>query len=355
MSTNMIGAILSGKLFKGCNISEPDYFKFSKSMKMNQNFIPDYYDKADQIVLNEENVLSNRPRILIVDDDKINQRLLSGLLMQDYTVEQAEGGSQALAMIDANPPDLILLDIMMPAMNGFQVIRQLKNNEITQEIPVIFITALDSVRNEEEGLKLGAVDYIKKPFVPSIVKARIRNILTMVRQRKLLETLAHIDGLTEIPNRRYFDLALRREWHRAMRYKECMSVAIADVDYFKQFNDNYGHASGDKILISLSKEIRRNLKRPYDLVSRYGGEEFGIILPRTSAAKAFQLCEAIRSAIHRLEIIHEFSFVSEYITISIGGATLIPSKNSEPPAIMEKADSRLYVAKNSGRNRVEWD
>ncbi|MFO8086105.1 MAG: diguanylate cyclase [Desulfobacterales bacterium] len=322
---------------------------------MNQDQIPEYYEKADQIELNKGKVLSDKPRILIVDDDKINQRLLNGLLSQDYTIEHAEGGRKALKMIEANPPDLILLDIMMPEMDGFQVIRILKNNEMTQDIPVIFITALNSVQNEEEGLKLGAVDYIKKPFIPSIVKARIRNILTMVRHRKLLETLAHIDGLTEIPNRRYFDLALQREWHRALRYNDFLSVAIADVDYFKQFNDNYGHASGDKVLISLSKEIRRNLKRPYDLVSRYGGEEFGIILPKTSADKAFQLCETIRSAVQQLEIVHQFSSVSEYITISIGGATLIPSLNADPSTIVEKADNRLYEAKNSGRNRVAWE
>lgn len=323
-------------------------------IKMDEHSITEYYKKADQIELNKENVLSDKPRILIVDDDKINQRLLSGLLMKDYTLDQAEGGGQALEKIGANPPDLILLDIMMPEMDGFQVIRKLKNNEITQDIPVIFITALNSVRNEEEGLKLGAVDYIKKPFIPSIVKARVRNILTMVRHRKLLETLAHIDGLTEIPNRRYFDLALQREWHRALRYNEFLSVAIADVDYFKQYNDNYGHASGDRVLIALSKEIRRNLKRPYDLVSRYGGEEFGIIIPKTSAVKAFHLCETIRSAIEQLEIVHEFSSVSENITISIGGATLIPSLNAEPSSIVEKADQCLYDAKNNGRNRVKW-
>lgn len=322
--------------------------------KMDQYLFPEFYKKADHIILSKESALSNKPRILIVDDDKINQRLLQGLLADDYTIEKAEGGCQALTMIGANSPDLILLDVMMPQMDGFQVIRELKNNEMTQNIPVIFITALNSVTNEEEGLKLGAVDYIKKPFIPSIVKARVRNILTMVRHRKLLETLAHIDGLTEIPNRRYFDLALHREWHRALRYNSCISVAIADVDYFKQFNDNYGHASGDRVLIALSKEIRRNLKRPYDLVSRYGGEEFGIILPKTSLNKAFQFCNTIRSAIQQLKIVHEFSSVSENITISIGGATMIPSKNTEPSAIVEKADSCLYEAKNSGRNKVEW-
>jgi len=325
-----------------------------KYIKMVENLTTEVVDKFDRIALNVDDVLSNKARILIVDDDKISLRLLVGLLKQDYILEKAENGKQALEMIDSNPPDLILLDVMMPEMDGFQVIRELKSNKNTQNIPVIFITALHSLTNEEEGLNLGAVDYIKKPFIPSIIQARVRNIVTMVRNRKLLETLAHIDGLTEIPNRRYFDLALRREWHRAMRYQNFISIAIADVDYFKQFNDNYGHAKGDRVLISLAREIRLNLKRPYDLVSRYGGEEFGIVLPKTSAEKAYQFCETIRLAVERLNITHDFSTVSKKITISIGGVTVIPAHNMELSTIVEKADRQLFEAKNNGRNRVEW-
>jgi diguanylate cyclase (GGDEF)-like protein len=325
-----------------------------KYIKMLENLPPEFVEKFDRIALNVDDVLSNKARILIAGDDKISLRLLVGLLKQDYVLEKAENGKQALEMIESNPPDLILLDVMMPEMDGFQVIQELKRKQRTQNIPVIFITALHSPRNEEVGLKLGAVDYIKKPFIPSIVQARVRNILTMVRHRKLLETLAHIDGLTEIPNRRYFDLALRREWQRAMRYQNFISVAIADVDYFKQFNDNYGHAQGDRVLISLASEIRRNLKRPYDLVSRYGGEEFGIVLPKTSADKAYLLCETIRKAVEALNIDHEFSSVSKNITISIGGATVIPDQNMDMSTIVEKADRQLFEAKNNGRNRVEW-
>jgi diguanylate cyclase (GGDEF)-like protein len=321
-------------------------------MVENQTF--EFVDKHDQIVLNVDAVLSNKARILIVDDDKISRRLLVGLLKHDYILEQAENGKQALEMVESNRPDLILLDVMMPDMDGFQVIHKLKSNQRTQNIPVIFITALHSFRSEEAGLSLGAVDYIKKPFIPSIVQARVRNILTMVRHRKLLEALAHIDGLTEIPNRRYFDAAILREWNRALRYQNCISIAIADVDYFKQFNDNYGHAKGDQVLVSLANEIRSNLKRPYDLVSRYGGEEFGIVLPKTSADKAYQLCETIRMAIERLNLAHEFSPVSKKITVSIGGTTVIPSKTMDLLTIIEKADQQLFKAKNNGRNRVEW-
>jgi diguanylate cyclase (GGDEF)-like protein len=313
-----------------------------------------FLEKLDQITLNVDDVLSNKARILIVDDDKISLKLLVGLLKKDYILEQAESGKQALEIIEKNLPDLILLDVMMPDMDGFQVIHKLKSKERTQNIPVIFITALHSFRSEEAGLSLGAVDYIKKPFIPSIVQARVRNILTMVRHRKLLETMAHIDGLTEIPNRRYFDLVLQREWQRAMRYQNFISIAIADVDYFKQFNDNYGHAKGDQVLIALANEIKLNLKRPYDLVSRYGGEEFGIVLPKISPDKAYQLCETIRIAVERLNIAHEFSLVSKKITISIGGTTLIPQKYLDLSTIVEKADLQLFEAKNKGRNKVEW-
>jgi diguanylate cyclase (GGDEF)-like protein len=139
-----------------------------------------------------------------------------------------------------------------------------------------------------------------------------------------------------------------------MRYQNFISIAIADVDYFKQFNDNYGHAKGDQVLIALANEIKLNLKRPYDLVSRYGGEEFGIVLPKISPDKAYQLCETIRIAVERLNIAHEFSLVSKKITISIGGTTLIPQKYLDLSTIVEKADLQLFEAKNKGRNRVEW-
>jgi diguanylate cyclase (GGDEF)-like protein len=315
---------------------------------------PEICEKLDQLPLNVSDVLSDKARILIVDDDIISRRLLSELLRTEHIVMLAASGKEALEKIENFPPDLVILDIMMPEMSGFQLIRKLKNDSATRSIPVVFITALNSIRKEEKGLKLGAVDYITKPFMPSIVEARIGNIMTMVRQRKLLETLAHVDGLTEIPNRRYFDQALSREWQRAMRDNNPLSVALADVDFFKQYNDNYGHASGDRVLRALARELRSNLKRPYDLAARYGGEEFGVILPNTSADKAAFFCESIRSAVESLNIPHEFSAVSDLITISIGGATIIPAQNMALTHLVELADRRLYTAKNRGRNQVQW-
>ena len=311
-------------------------------------------EKMDQLPIDVSKVLSDKARVLIVDDDKISRRLLSDLLGGEYTTIMAGSGQEALERIEQEQPDLVLLDIMMPEMSGFQLIRRLKEDSLTQAIPVVFITALNSIRNEEEGLRLGAVDYITKPFMPSIVEARVGNIMTMVRQRKLLETLAHIDGLTEIPNRRYFDQALLREWQRSMRYNSPLSVALGDVDYFKQYNDNYGHASGDRVLRALARELRINLKRPYDLAARVGGEEFGIVLPNTEAEKAATFCESIRTAIEALNIAHGFSGVSTRVTVSIGGATIIPAQHMELANLLDLADRQLYNAKNKGRNRVEW-
>ncbi len=308
----------------------------------------------DQPPIDVSKVLSDKARVLVVDDDMISRRLLSDLLGGEYITIMAGSGREAMEKIEEEQPDLILLDIMMPEMSGFQLIRQLKGDTLTQSIPVVFITALNSIRNEEEGLKLGAVDYITKPFMPSIVEARIGNIMTMVRQRKLLETLAHIDGLTEIPNRRYFDQALLREWQRSMRYNSPLSVALGDVDFFKQFNDNYGHASGDRVLRALARELRTNLKRPYDLVARVGGEEFGIVLPNTEAEKAAYFCESIRAAVEDLNISHGFSSVSKKVTMSIGGATIVPAQHMELSNLLDLADRQLYNAKNKGRNRVDW-
>ena len=321
---------------------------------MVEDCFPEICEKLDQLPLNVSDVLSDKAKILVVDDDKISRKLLAGLLRPDYFVLLAESGREAIEMIHDCPPDLIILDIMMPEMSGFQLIRKLKTGNATQSIPVVFITALNSIRTEEEGLRLGAVDYITKPFMPSIVEARIGNIMTMVRQRKLLETLAHIDGLTEIPNRRYFDQALSREWQRSMRYNSPLSVALADVDFFKQYNDNHGHSAGDRVLRILARELRTNLKRPYDLAARYGGEEFGIVLPNTSSEKAALFCESIRAAVENLGIEHGHSPAAGNVTISIGGATLIPAQNMELYTLLELADRQLYRAKGEGRNKVCW-
>jgi diguanylate cyclase (GGDEF)-like protein len=296
-----------------------------------------------------------KARILIVDDEKMNLKVLADLLKDDHSIVLARSGRQALKhSFGENPPDLILLDVMMPEMGGYEVIKQLKDSEQTNNIPVIFVTALDSIEDEEQGLKLGAVDYITKPFSPPIVEMRVRNHLRIVNQYKLLDQLAYLDGLTEIPNRRRFEEVFQNECRRTIRSKAPLSIGIADVDFFKQYNDHYGHAVGDRALQSIAKAISLSVKRPADLVARYGGEEFGIVLPNTDRDSALLVAERIRSAAIDLKIPHLYSGVEDHITISIsiGIATANLNTSSDPEFILEAADRNLYTAKQSGRNRV---
>lgn len=294
-------------------------------------------------------------KILVVDDERFNRKVLSELLSEKHNIIVSKNGTQALERIEKNPDiDLILLDVMMPGMSGYDLLRRLKGRDKSKNIPVIFITALDSSDDEEKGLHLGAADYITKPFHPAIVRLRVENHLRFVRQRKMLEKLAGLDGLTEIPNRRNFDETLNKEWKRSSRNELPLSLAIVDVDYFKRFNDHYGHAHGDQTLKSVANLLKWGMRRKTDFAARYGGEEFALIFPETPANKAKERVERIRESIEGLKISHEYSATGPFVTVSIGGVTSI-SAQSSPELLIETADVMLYKAKNSGRNNVIWN
>ena len=290
-----------------------------------------------------------KQRILIVDDEKINLSMLWDLLKTEYTITIARNGRQALqrAMSD-HPPDLILLDVMMPDMDGYEVIKELKSRDDTRGIPVIFVSAMNSDEDEESGLLLGASDYITKPFHPPIVKARVANQMTIVRQRRLLEKQALLDGLTEIPNRRCFLKTLDAEWRRCTRKQQPLSLGIADVDYFKEYNDRYGHPAGDRVLKQVADTLMKGIRRPGDLVARYGGEEFALLLTETGEKGAQGVAENLRRSIRNLDIPHG----EAPLTISIGICTMFPEPGSDPAHLLHMADKALYRAKADGRNRV---
>ncbi len=207
----------------------------------------------------------SQQRILIADDDHMSRSLLSNFLKGDHTVILAKNGIQALERAKYSPsPDIILLDVLMDEMNGYKVLHHLKEDERTKNIPVIFITGLDSLDDEEKGLEMGAVDYITKPFRPAIVKARVRNHLRYVRNQKLLEKEAHIDVLTELGNRRIFNIVFQREWQRCLRNNRPFSLAVVDVDCFKQYNDCYGHGAGDRVLQAIAAVLKSQVKRASD-------------------------------------------------------------------------------------------
>jgi diguanylate cyclase (GGDEF)-like protein len=296
----------------------------------------------------------DKERILIVDDEPSNLKILADILKSKYTIVLAKNGIQALERAAKQAPDLILLDIIMPDMDGYKVLYEIKNNDTLKDIPVIFISALKNDADEEKGLTLGAVDYITKPFNPAIVLARVNTHIKIVRQRKLIESIALLDALTEIPNRRNYNNRLSIEWARALREKTPISLMMLDIDYFKQFNDNYGHSKGDEALKEVAAILTNILKRATDFVARIGGEEFAVLMPNTNAAGARDQAEFIRSSIETHGIPHKYSKVSEMLTVSIGGVTRIPEQEGGSAEFIETADQVLYKAKSQGRNCVMW-
>jgi two-component system, cell cycle response regulator len=440
--------------------------------------------------------------ILIVDDQPANLKVLAKMLEgKNYKVRKALDGESALMAAQANPPDLILLDIKMPDLNGYQVCQQLKSQPITKNIPVIFISALSETFDKLTAFEVGGIDYITKPFQEEEVMARINSQLTIQKQQKalikereklrqeiqqrqeaeailyqsralissilnssldgiaaleavrnpkngqiadfrclvvnpiigkifnrnpqdlmgkllfkkivtridprlfdafvkLVETgqtlnqelsnhtglelkwyqliavklgdgfsltvrditerkkldlkltqLATIDGLTGIANRRNFDLTLEREWKRCQREEKPLSLILIDLDFFKKYNDHYGHQAGDDCLRKIALTMTNLVKRSTDLVARYGGEEFAIILPNTNSEGAIKIAEIIREKIQILQIRHEFSNISNYVTLSLGIATMIPTSEISPEKLINQADQSLYKAKSEGRDR----
>ena len=300
------------------------------------------------------NLINTEFTLLIDDDEKQNRLLLTELFGTTYKIIQAKNGVQALEKARQHRPDLILLDVLMPEMDGMAVLRELKRDDATRLIPVIFITALDSATDEENGLNLGAVDYISKPFHPPIVRVRVRNQLQLVHQQRLLEQLASLDGLTGIPNRRQFDATLLKEWHRCQRNQQPLSLIVADVDFFKKYNDALGHAAGDRVLQEVAATLRQAARRPGDLVARYGGEEFVLLLPETNATGAQALAEGVQQLLHSKALPHPDSSLGPWLTMSMGGNTIVPSTTALDPEFFALADAALYRAKHQGRNQVRW-
>jgi diguanylate cyclase (GGDEF)-like protein len=293
-------------------------------------------------------------KVLVADDDIVNRQVLAELLKPEHTVLLAKNGEQALERAARHLPDLILLDVMMPDMNGYEVLRRLRADAQTAHITVIFISGLARPEDEANGLKMGAADYISKPFNETVVMARVAMHLQMVRQRRMLEHLAHVDGLTELANRRRFDEVYEAEWQRSRRSGRPLSLALLDIDAFKQYNDYYGHPAGDRALRAVARSAAAGLRRPADLAARYGGEEIVLLLPDTEAPQAQQVVNAICCAIADLQIPHEASSVAPVLTVSAGGATLDSVASETSAELFTAADNLLYHAKKSGRNRVEW-
>ena len=296
-------------------------------------------------------MLPRRSTILVVDDVPANILVLYEALGADNELTFATSGQEALSLAAEQKPDLILLDVMMPGLDGYEVCRRLKLNDDTRDIPVIFVTALGEEVDEMRGFACGGVDYLVKPIVVPIARARIQSHLELKFMRELLAQQAHLDCLTSLYNRRGFDAAAEKEWRRALRSKSSLAMMMIDVDMFKAYNDRYGHLAGDACLTSVAHALSDALRRPGDVVSRYGGEEFACIVSDADLGAATSLAEQTRRRVEGLKISHAGS-PRGVVTVSLGIAACVPSADRTWRELLNAADTRLYEAKAAGRNSV---
>ena len=293
-----------------------------------------------------------KPKLLIVDDQPHNIQVLYQIFSGDYQVFMATSGTQALAVCREQTPDLMLVDVVMDGMDGYEVCRRVKEDPRTRDIPVIFVTAHSDPKEETTGLSIGAVDFIAKPINPDVVKARVKTHVKLKLQSELLRRMVFVDGLTGVFNRRYFDHYLSSEWLRANRNHTSMGLLLVDVDHFKRFNDRYGHQAGDDCLRRVAGALKRGLKRPADVAVRYGGEEFACLLPETDLVGAFKVGQYLEQQNRSLAIPHEASDTAPVVTVSMGVAVRTDLSPSTFDELIAQADEQLYRAKEEGRGRV---
>jgi len=318
--------------------------------------------------------------ILIVDDRPENLLALEQVLESpELIIVRANSGQEALEKTLDHEFALILLDVQMPIMDGYETAALLRGNKRTKNIPIIFVTAATKERSQVfRGYGSGAVDYLFKPLEIGVLKSKVKIFLELYHQRRLLEEktreldakvleletlqskleesneklhqLSSLDGLTDIPNRRFFDETMTREWQRGTRSQKPLSMILADIDHFKAYNDSYGHVMGDDCLKRVAKGLRKSILRDVDTIARYGGEEFAAILPETDETGAVLIIQRMLESIKNLKIDHRASPTAGHVTVSFGLSTMIPNKDLRPTHLIESADSALYLAKNSGRN-----
>jgi diguanylate cyclase (GGDEF)-like protein len=306
-------------------------------------------------------------KALVIEDSRTSQAMIAHLL-RDIGIEpvQAENGLRGLELYAERRPDLILLDVVLPDIDGLEVARRVRAAEGPGDwTPIVFLTGRTSDADLEAGIEAGGDDYLVKPLNPIVFAAKVRAMSRIAQMRdKLLETthqldqvnrelmrLSAMDGLTGLANRRHFDSVLRSEWDRGERRRHPVSLLMCDVDFFKPYNDSYGHLQGDECLRRVSSALQFAIRRPCELAARYGGEEFALLLPETNAQQAMEIAETVRSNVERLAIPHGQS-PKGVVSISIGVATRVPSAQLSPERLIALADKALYIAKKGGRDRA---
>ncbi|MBN3924063.1 PleD family two-component system response regulator [Nostoc sp. NMS4] len=296
--------------------------------------------------------------VLIVDDEPFIRLVLRHFLEREgYQIAEAENGIEALTVFKQLHPDIVLLDAMMPNMDGFECCTQLELVNY-KRIPVLMITGLEDQESVDRAFAVGAMDYVTKPIHWPVLRQRVKRLIQQSQLQQDLEAmnlelqrLVTIDGLTQVANRRRFEEYFSQEWQRLKREQRPLSLILCDVDFFKLYNDTYGHRVGDRCLQKIAQAIKDIIKRPGDLVARYGGEEFTVILPNTDTMGATYVADKICHAVRALAIPHQKSQVSSYVTISVGFTTEIPQPDYDLEEMIAAADRALYEAKAAGRDR----
>ncbi|MCB0915911.1 MAG: diguanylate cyclase [Actinobacteria bacterium] len=304
-----------------------------------------------------------QPEILLVDDDPGAILLLGKVLGDMARLRFATTGSEALSLARHQRPDLVLLDIEMPGMSGLDVCLELKSDDAFIDVPIIFITSHHSQEDELAGLSAGAVDFIAKPPLAPLVRARVATHLRLKRFNDLLKQSALQDSVTGISNRRVFEEQLPKAWLRSMRENRPLSLFMIDIDYFKEYNDSRGHQAGDECLEQVARSLATTMETLGGLLARYGGDEFVLVAPDVDVDRGQQLAEALRCAVVDLNLQHDASPISEVVTASVGGATFVPddwqgafARSAAdqsligPAHLLLAADRSLYTAKERGRN-----
>nr|WP_242042019.1 PleD family two-component system response regulator [Alkalinema sp. FACHB-956] len=304
----------------------------------------------------------NPPLILVADDDKVMRVCLRQAMEQEgYQVVEVMDGESCLAAYTQLRPDVVLLDAVMPIMDGFTCCTHIQNLENGNPYtPILMITGLEDEASVEQAFASGAFDFVSKPIHWAVLRQRVKRLIQQVRLYHHLQAtndelirLAASDGLTQIANRRRFDQYLHQEWHRLLREHLPLALILCDIDFFKVYNDTYGHQSGDDCLRKVARELEFSARRSVDLVARYGGEEFAVILPNTDMEGAIQVAKSIHESIDALAIPHAGSQVSNVVTVSMGVSSTIPSQLIDPAMLITAADQALYQAKAAGRNRFK--
>jgi diguanylate cyclase (GGDEF)-like protein len=291
--------------------------------------------------------------VLVVDDSRVSQTHCVQILQDEYIVHAASGGFEAISIAKAAKPDIILLDIVMPQMDGYETLATLRESAETKDIPVIFITSLDAESDEEKGLRLGAVDYISKPYNPTIVKLRIKVQLKLLEQMRTITELSMMDTVSKLPNRKYFDMRLREEWERAKNENRQLGIILMDVDKLRTYNAIHGYNQGDAALLAVAKIISANaLLSPGDLAARWAYGGFVVLVQNANGGECNTIGENIRQDVEKA-VISTAEGESTSLTISIGANAASPSSGDcSLEQFISNADSALYLAKELGRNQV---